>query len=104
MLKACDRICSSSAKKLRQLCDMLEWANNCGKGIGFMPSAYAGEFYGHIYRAIGEICKLEIGVIFDWGRGPNWGGNATRYDDLMIYCDELLNESDDSARSEYFRA
>jgi len=84
-----DRI--KSHDQLRTLCELLQWANASDADGSLRPSAYANQrgFYGHITKAINEILLREAGIEHSsiGMADPNYGGNASWYDDLMEAVD-----------------
>ena len=79
-----------SHEQLRQLTEMLKWANSpTDNGISSHFADCAG-FYGYIQLAITEILMREGGIDFE-SLEVDWGGNESWYEDLMIAVDNATH-------------
>ena len=74
---------------LKQLCDMLQWANGSDADGSDRPAAYAAQdsVYGHVTAAIAAIVWEEADVEYAL-LDLNYGGNGSWFDDLLYAIDE----------------
>lgn len=86
----------TSLPQLRQICDLMEWANlSDSDEVHDRPSAYASQrgLFGHLCDCMYEILFREGRI----NRGNmdgliNWGGNNSFYDDVLDAIKRLREE------------
>lgn len=92
-MKANNLLSKDEQVALSHLVSVLQWANSCD-WTGFATMTYSDQrgLYGHASKGIAEIFKNAMNVDYGMGRGPNFGGNSSWYQDLIDYADELIEE------------
>lgn len=75
-----------STDQLRQLEELLGWANASDSDDSQRPAQYAsqhGSLYGFFAQAVAEIVWRECSITWEELGCPNYGGSSSRYADLL---------------------